>query len=44
MFKTNFGYERLNIKKPIESVIMVIPRRNKVEEAQSIWSLILKIV
>ena len=43
MFKTNIGYERLN-KKTIESVIMVIPRRNKVEEAQSIWSPILKIV
>ena len=43
MFKTNFGYGRLE-KKPIESVIMVIPRRNKVKEARSIWSLILKIV
>ena len=31
-------------KKPIESVIMIIPRRNKVKEARSIWSLILKIV
>ena len=31
-------------KKTIESVIMVIPRRSRVKEARSIWSLILKIV
>ena len=31
-------------KKTIESVIMIISRRNKVKEARSIWSLILKIV
>ena len=42
MFEINFGYVRL--KKKIESVIMIIPHRNRVEEARSIWSLILKIV
>ena len=31
-------------QKKIESVIMVIPRQNKVKEARFIWSLILKIV
>ena len=42
MFKTNFGRE--GFKKPIEPVIMIIPRPNKVKEARSIWSLVLKIV
>ena len=31
-------------KKPIGSVIMIIPHRNKVKETRSIWSLMLKIV
>ena len=30
-------------KKAIESVIMIIPRRNKVKEARSMWSHILKL-
>ena len=35
MFEKNFGYKRLT-KKTIESVIMIIPCRNKVKEARSI--------
>ena len=40
------GQPRLHrvCQKPIKSVIMIIARRNKVKEARSIWSLILKIV
>ena len=42
MFETNFK-GRL-FPKTIESVIMIITRQNRVTEARSIWSLILKIV
>ena len=41
--KKNLDMGRL-FKKNIESVIMIIPRQNRVKEAGSIWSLKLKIV
>ena len=47
--ETHFGYVSNKfwlwkaLKKTVEYVIMIIPRRNRVEEAISMWSLILKL-